>query len=388
MSYDVIIVGGGPSGSILAIALGSSGLSVAVVDRLSPEDSISKANDGRAFAVAQGSADVMRKYHMWNGMEVDTQTITDIMISDDGGPGYLHYTAEDAGNIPMGYMLEHWQLRQHLEYVRKNYRNISWFAPASVTKIDFNSANVTVHLQGGLSLKAQVLVGADGRNSQMRELGKFKTTSWKYDQKAIVCKISHTKPHMGVAYEHFMPNGPFACLPMPGDYSAVVWTDKPDIVDSMMNLNDNDFTNEMQKRFGQALGDFKLASPKWSYPLGIQFVHKYISTRLALVADAAHVMHPVAGQGLNMGIRDVGSLADILIKHKKLGADIGQHVVLEQYQRARRFDNALMLGSTDGLIRLFSSNFTPVRVARSLGLSVVNSLPMVRKFFARQAMGR
>jgi len=236
-------------------------------------------------------------------------------------------------------------------------------------------------------IQAQLVIGADGRNSWVRRSANIGLTKWGYDQTAIVCTVESERSHQNIAQEHFLPNGPFAILPMPDKRSSIVWTESSRNAPVLMGLSAEDFQSELAERFGDYLGAVQVTGPRWSYPLTLQFAKKSIDTRLALIGDASHGMHPVAGQGFNMGARDACALAEVVIQTKNLGLDVGAGRVLDDYDRWRHFDNHMMLAATDGIVRLFSNNSTPIRFARTAGLALVDKVPFAKKFFTRSAMG-
>ncbi len=384
---DVVIVGGGPIGGTLACALAKAGLQVAVVDQAPAEKMLDPDLDGRTFAVSYGSSKILDKVGIWSSLEKYTQPILDIRISTERSHSFLHYDHRDIGDNPMGYMLEISRLRQAIYKSVQSYPNINWHAPNRISTVESTDSKVVAKLDDGARLSAKLCLAADGRNSQLRAQAGIKVTRWDYDQVAIVCVIEHDDPHASVAHEHFLSAGPFAVLPMLNNRSAIVWTEKPDVASKMMDLSDEAFNDEMQRRFGDSLGKLRLVGKRWSYPLSLLIAHKYIDKRLALVGDAAHVMHPIAGQGVNLGFRDVEALANTIIEAYELGLDIGSFTVLERYQRKRRFDALTLLLVTDGLNRLFSNDITPIRLLRQAALGVVGKLPFAKRALMRHAMG-
>ena len=252
---------------------------------------------------------------------------------------------------------------------------------------------VSATLNDGSKISAALVIGCEGRISPTRESAGIKLTKWSYEQTAIVCTVEHERPHNFCAQEHFLPSGPFAILPLPGTdkkpgcRSSIVWTERADLAPIMMDLDDDDFLEELQIRFGDFLGELKIIGPRFAYPLTLQFAESYTAPRLALAADAAHGMHPIAGQGLNMGLRDVAVLAEVLSDAKKAGLDIGGAETLEKYERWRRFDNTLMLAVTDALTYLFSNDIKPIKLARDIGLAAINQVAPLKKLFMRHAMG-
>jgi 2-octaprenyl-6-methoxyphenol hydroxylase len=251
---------------------------------------------------------------------------------------------------------------------------------------------MTVHLNTGEKLTASLVIGADGRQSQVRNAVNIGIKGWSYGQTAVVLSVDHDKSHEGIAYEHFQPGGPFAILPMYNDAgeskrAAIVWTEKDTLAQALIAADDATFRAEFTKRFGTFLGDFDFVGPRFSYPLSLQFADRYVAHRVALVGDAAHGMHPVAGQGMNMGVRDVAAMVECLVEAYRLGQDLGAPHILEKYQSLRRSDNLLMLGLTDALVRLFSNDIPPIALARRLGMHALQHMIGPKKFFMKHAMG-
>ena len=393
LEAEVLIIGGGLVGATLAIALGSSGLRVCVVDTVDPITNLDAKFDGRVSAIALASHHILKTLGLWAALDKNAAPILDIRVSDGDSLFFLHYDHQDTGDKAFGYMVENRNLRKSLLQRLKSLDTVTLIAPASVVSLKRSTNGIEATLTNGLKIRALLSVAADGRGSKTRDQAGIKTTSWSYKQSGIVCTVSHEKSHNFVANEHFLPAGPFAILPLKGDKkhqgnrSSIVWTERADLSPSIMALEDSAFKKELQRRFGTFLGDINIVGPKWCYPLSLQYSHETIANRLALIGDAAHAMHPIAGQGLNMGLRDVAALAEVIIDANRLGIDIGDKVVLERYQRWRRFDNTLMLVMTDGLNRLFSNNIGPIRLAREIGMALVNKTPPLKKFFMRHAMG-
>lgn len=264
---------------------------------------------------------------------------------------------------------------------------LTLLAPAKITGVSRDNFGVEVTLENGDVWHAPLLIAADGKRSKIREDAGIKVIETGYKQTAIVCTIEHTLPHEGLALERFLPVGPFAALPMQGNRSALVWTEPDDRAPGMLALPDEAFHDEIRQRLGDFLGDFKTTGKRFSYPLHLILATRYIDTRLALVGDASHAIHPIAGQGVNVGFRDVAALAELIIDARKLGLDIGSQNLLAHYQRWRRFDSMSMGAITDGINRLFSNDAAPLRIARRTGLKLVNSAPPLKRFFMWHAMG-
>lgn len=390
---DILIVGGGLVGAVAARALSNSGLSIIVVDGQDPSLATSAAFDGRASAVAAASKRLLTAIGIWPYLEKDVSPILDIRVADGASPMFLHYDHEDVGVGPLGYLAENRHIRCASLSALENDPNIIFLAPMRVEKLVRDSNHITATLSDGSIVTASVAIAADGRGSKTRENARIKTTDWRYPQEAIVCTVEHEKPHAFIAHEHFLPAGPFAILPLkgtperPAQRSSIVWTERAAHARQFIELDDPSFIRELSRRFGDFMGKISVVGPRFCHPLGLQFADTSVAQRLVLIGDADHGMHPIAGQGLNMGYRDVAALVDVLAEARHVGLDIGSAAVLERYQRWRRFDNTLMLAVTDGLNRLFSNDIAPIRLARDIGLGGVNRMPGLKKILMRSAMG-
>lgn len=383
---DVVIVGGGMAGLSLACAFGGAGLDCVVVDREDPATAVDAAFDGRVSALAHATCQMFKGLGVWPHVS-ESQPILDIRVSDGDSLLFLHYDHRDLGDEPFGHMVENRATRLALLARVAELPTVRLLAPAGVTDVRRNAARSEVHLADGTVVSAPLCVGADGRNSPLRQSAGIKCAAWSYHQVGIVCTVHHELPHRGVAQERFLPAGPFAILPMTGDRSSLVWTERADLAPAMMALDEAAFTAEMASRFGDYLGALEVVGPRWSYPLALHLAERYTDRRLALVGDAAHGIHPIAGQGLNLGLRDVAALAEVIVDTARLGLDIGDAVPLERYQRWRRFDALLLAAVTDSLNRLFSNDIEPIRLARDLGLAAVNRMGPLKKVFMSHARG-
>jgi 2-octaprenyl-6-methoxyphenol hydroxylase len=389
---DIMVVGGGVAGFSLTALLAQAGLSVICVDRAPLADRIDKNRDGRAQALSAATCRVLDAIGAWSLMAPHAAAITDIAILDADAPVALNFLSREIGDQAFGQNIDITIIRSCLAQILGNLPTATVMAPAAVVGFRAEAASIVADLEDGRQVRAKLLVAADGRESPLRQMAGIGVTRWTYDQQAIVCAMHHENPHDGRALEHFFPEGPFAVLPLSDGpdgvfRSSVVWTTKPAIAAAMMDVNDVEFTAGLQEKCGERLGRVALVPGRWCYPLGVHHAHHYIAPRLVLVGDAGHAMHPIAGQGLNMGMRDVASLAEIIIERARLGLDIGTMDGLRRYQQWRRPDNIAYISFTDGLNRLFSNHLPPVALARRVGLSMVERLPPIKHFFMRQAMG-
>jgi 2-octaprenyl-6-methoxyphenol hydroxylase len=391
-NVDVAIIGAGPVGGALACRLAAAGKTIALVDRAALPPMEHPDFDGRAYAIAAGSRRLLDEAGLWDALPYPPCPILDIRVTDGkvgrpASPLNLHFDHTAVGEDPFGWIIEARALRIALNQRLHNDNNIFLLAPAEARVIRTEDAvNITAN---GVEIRAKLVVAADGRDSRLRDEAGIPVTRIPYKQSAVVCAIAHEKPHKGVALEHFLPGGPFAQLPMSAtgeheNLSAIVFTDSTGIVARLGLLDDARFTREVAKRLGPQLGAIRLIGRRWTYPLSAMHAARYTSTRLALVGDSAHGIHPIAGQGLNLGLRDALALADLIAASD----DPGSPALLAAYQAARRPANLLMLAATDSLDRLFSTNNPAIRLARDLGLAAVNQMPSLKRRFMLAAMGR
>ncbi len=386
---DILIAGGGFAGLALAIALkqGSDGtFSVMVADPALNRP----GEDLRASAIAAAARRLFETIGVWQAIEAGAQPILDMVVTDSKvdaamRPTFLTFDGEIAPGEPFAHMIENGAMTAAL-LDKARGEGVELMA-AAVTGFSHDAARVNAALSDNSIRSARLLVAADGARSQIREQAGIATHGWNYDQAGIVTTVAHERDHNGRAEEHFLPAGPFAILPLTGKRSSIVWTETKDEAARIVALPDGEFHDELEKRFGLHLGDIEVVGSRRAYPLGLFVARSFIAERIALVGDAAHVIHPIAGQGLNMGLRDVAALAEAVIDAARLGIDIGAVTVLERYQRWRRFDTMAMGLATDSLNRLFSNNSDVLRLARDVGLGVVDRLPNLKEFFIREAAG-
>ncbi len=384
---DVAFVGGGMVGMTAAIGLARHGLEVAVVDGAAPAATTAPAFDGRCSAIAYASCRMLEALDIWPLLAAEAQPIREIRVSDGDSRLFLHFASQEIGDAPLGQMVENRHFRLALEARRRALAGIALHAPARVARVARSAGSALLTLADGRRIRAALLVGADGRNSFMRRRAGIRTPRWRYDQVGIVATVAHERDHRGIAHERFLPPGPFAILPLTGCRSSLVWTARADTKPAIMALSKAAFEAEVGARMGDFLGAIEVVGPRWSYPLGLHVAERFIAPRLALVGDAAHGIHPIAGQGLNLGLRDVAAFVEIIVEAARRGEDIGSPFVLERYERWRRTDTLVLAAVTDGLNRLFSNDIAPLRLARDLGLGVVNRLPPLKRFFISHARG-
>lgn len=384
---DVLVVGGGLAGSALGAALAGTGVTAVVVDRADPKILKNQKLDGRVTAIAFATKRMFDALGVWRTMVEDAAPIEEIRILDGRSPAVLHYDHRDVGDDPLGWMVENGTLRRALLEGAESGRGIRYLAPESIRRLERSADGVEAELASGRRLRARLAVAADGRDSETRDAAGIRCTRWSYGQTAIVLVVEHEAPQDFVAVEHFRPAGPFAILPMQGRRSAVVWTEPDARVPALLALPDDEFDHELARRFGDFRGRVRTVSPRLAYPLRFSHAERYAAERLSLVADAAHALHPVAGQGINVGFRDVAVLAEKLVVAKARGEDLGGAKLLGDYERARRVDVFAMAAATDGIVRLFSNDILPLRLARGFGLGLVERIPPLKRMFMRHAMG-
>jgi len=384
--FDIIIVGAGLVGLTAALALSQAGFKTALIDSKIGTDN---PRDPRASTLAASSFQLMKNLGLAAALTPHIQPIDDMMIGE-GRPGLispltLHFDGQKRRSS-MAYMIENNRLVTELSTAATTAPNLAIHMGSAMTVCEFDSRCGVLTLASGETLAAKLIVAADGRNSAVRRSVNIAVETRPYDQSAIVTTVEHERDHNGVAYQMFFPGGPFAILPLTGRRASIVWSDKTSAVHSALALGDEAFAAELARRFGDHLGAIKILSPKLSYPLSLQMAESYTAPRLALIGDAAHVVHPIAGQGLNMGLRDVAALTEVLSRAKATGLDIGG-AELAEYGQWRRADNRMLAVATDQLNQLFTSRITPIRHLRRLGLSAVDKSRLAQIFFMSEAAG-
>jgi 2-octaprenyl-6-methoxyphenol hydroxylase len=387
---DMLIAGGGFAGLTLAIALRQGlgpSVSVTVAD---PTLGKSHADDERASAIVAAARRLFETLGVWHSVAAEAQPILDMVVTDSRvddavRPVFLTFAGDVEPGEPFAHMIENRILIPALE-AKAREAGVALRATA-VTTVSQDGERAAVALADGSTLKARLLVAADGARSSIREQAGIAVRGWEYGQSAIVTTVGHERDHEGRAVEHFLPGGPFAILPLTGRRSSIVWTETTDDAERIMALPDDAFHAELEQRFKLHLGDIRTVGARRVHPLGFFIARSFIAERIALVGDAAHVIHPIAGQGLNMGLRDIAALAEVLVDAARLGLDPGAADMLERYQRWRRFDTMTMGLATDGLNRLFSNRSAALRVVRDIGLGLVDRVPNLKRLFIREAAG-
>ena len=390
---DVLIVGGGLNGPALALALSRAGLTSVVIDAAPRAKLADAAFDGRSYALALASGRMLRALGVWAKVQDQAQPMLEIKVTDgragEGAlsPFHLHFDSGELEEGAMGQMVEDRHLRAALLDAIEADPRITTRYSETVVAQKAGHASVEITLASGESLTGRCLIGADGRKSGTAERAGIKRQGWDYGQTALVCAIAHDRPHGGVAHQFFMPPGPLAILPLKGNRSSIVWSETHANAAAFHALDDAAYMAMLRPRFGDFLGEIRLEGGRYTYPLNLTLAERFIAPRMALVGDAAHGMHPIAGQGLNAGFRDVAALAQVMRDAKMRGEDIGAETVLRAYEQWRRFDTASLAVTTDLTNRLFSNDNPFLRLVRDVGIGVVNAVPSLRRGLMREAAG-
>lgn len=387
---DILIIGGGLNGPALALADG--GLSVTIIDALPADARGEDTFDGRGYALALASQRLLAAVGVWGDVAAHSQPINEVKVTDGRAgegpsPWALHFNSDEMADGPMGFMVEDRHLYRAFQNGLRRHLLITQINDETVIAQETGVAHVSVETASGRQLTARVLIGSDGRKSGTAVRAGIKRRGHDYNQTALVCAIGHEQPHHGVAHQFFMPPGPLAILPLTGNRSSIVWSETTAEAARIDALPDQEYLAYLRPRFGSFLGEISIAGTRFTYPLNLTLANSFIADRLALIGDAAHGVHPIAGQGLNLGLRDVGALAEVLILAKRRGEDLGAVDVLERYQAWRGFDTATLAMATDGFNKLFSNDNSLVRAGRGFGLGIVNAVPSLRKRFLSEAAG-
>lgn len=403
-THDVIIAGAGLAGASFALAAAQGGLRVAMIDPQPFEAQLAATFDGRSTAIAWSTFRMLDVLGLGESLRPHACRMDHILVTDGRRPGaaskaaspaYLRFDADEIGDgnggEPLGYMVENRRIRVALaEAVGRS--DIEVLAPARVASVDVQPGAARVALEDGRILSAPLVVGAEGRGSVVRKAAGIGTVGWKYDQSGVVATVRLGRDHGNVAHEYFLPGGPFAILPLTDQRASLVWTEPTKRAEALRTASDAAFQSHLMRRFGDFLATPERPwatpeGPRFVYPLSLELAERLTAPRTALIGDAAHGVHPVAGQGLNMGLKDAAALAEVLVEAMRLGEDIGSEIVLDRYVRWRRFDNTVLAAGFDAFVRLFSNDIAPVRLARDLGMAAVNRIPPLRQAFMREAGG-
>ncbi len=394
---EVLVIGGGLAGQAVALALaggaGGTPVDVVLVDAGDPARYATAAFDGRASALTETSVNMLAALKVWEALRPDAEPMREIRITDSrlgaqARPVLLHFGRELRPGRPSAFMVENRHLHAAMYKQLESCDRLTIRAETRPEHLAFADGHVLAQLSDGSDIRCRLLVGADGRTSSVRSRAGIETVGWSYRQCGIVTTVIHERPHHGIAEEHFLPAGPFAILPLPGNRSSLVWTEAETDARHIAALPDDRFTAELARRFGAHLGRVEPTGPRHVFPLAVQIARDYVAPRVALVGDAAHVIHPIAGLGFNLGLRDAAALAEVVGDGARLGLDIGSLAVLDEYQSWRRFDSLLVALVTDGLNRLFSNDSAMLAAMRRLGLSAVDRATPLKRFFVDEAAGR
>lgn len=397
--YDIVVAGAGMTGASAALALDAAGFQVALVDPQPFPAQLEPSFDGRASAVAYSSFRMLRVLGLAEALEPHACRIEQILVTDGRSPGaatrpaaafHLRFAAEEiadrSGGEPLGYLVENRRIRAALASALAR-SGVDLLTPARVQTLTAEAGSARIGLADGRELRAALVVGAEGRESTVRRLAGIGVTGWRYRQSGVVATVRHARPHGGVAYEHFLPGGPFAILPLTEDRASLVWTEPTVRAEALDAASPQAFEAHLRRRFGDFLGEVSVEGPRFTYPLGLQLAERWTASRVVLLGDAVHSIHPIAGQGLNLGLKDAAALAETLADAARRGEDIGAEAVGERYAAWRRFDTVALAAATDAFTRLFSNDFAPVRLLRGLGMAAVNRIGPARRFFMAEAGG-
>ncbi len=397
--YDVIIAGAGLAGATFALAAAQGGLRVVLVDPQPFDAQLAPTFDGRSTAIAFSTFRMLDALGVGTALRPHACRMDRILVTDGRRPGaatrsqspaFLRFDADEIGDRtdgePLGYLVENRRIRLALSEA-VTAAGIEVRAPALVVKVEVDAALSRVTLADGAVIEAPLVVAAEGRASTVRKAAGIETVGWGYEQSGVVATVSLGRDHGNVAHEYFLPSGPFAILPLTGRRASLVWTESTRRGEALQAASDEAFLSHLMRRFGDFLEDVTVLGPRFVYPLSLQLAEQLTAPRTALIGDAAHAVHPVAGQGLNMGLKDAAALAEVLVDALRLGEDIGSETALDRYARWRRFDNAALTAGFDGFVRLFSNDIAPLRLARTLGMAAVNRIAPLRRAFMHEAGG-
>lgn len=388
-SYDIIIVGGGMVGATLACALGDSSLKVAVIEaNQSNFDWQEGTHDIRVSAITHASQHIFENLGVWKSMQHDGVAAYNKMhVWDATGQGQIHFDSTDVGQADLGHIIENRIIQKAVQTRLSDFDNIDLLMPVQLQSMQINEQGVEIIASDGLKLNTKLIVGADGANSWVRKQADITLRSWAYHQNAVVCNVTTSESHQNACWQQFMVEGPLAFLPLADGQSSIVWSTTEEKAQSLLNMDENDFNQELQVTFGSSLGRIQLSSERGAFPLRLRHANQYVQKHLALIGDAAHTVHPLAGQGVNLGLLDAVVLAEELLRAQEKKREIGTLSTLRRYERRRKGDNIAMLAAMDGFKRLFSNDIIPLKLLRNSGLNIADKLNPLKNLMIKRAMG-
>lgn len=385
LCYDVVIIGGGINGLTAACALAQQGFKIALLERDNISKKIHNTRDGRGISIARYSKDILEQYDIWSYIAKDVGEMHKIIVRDGDSTTHLEFDNSLVNNEPLGFLIESDNILKGL-YEKLLHTSVDIFEEHECKDLVFGPDSVQIILSNNKKLESKLAIVTNGKNSQIRSLLGLSHNIKEYNQTALVFNIRHSKPHENCAYECFLKNGPFALLPLSDpNQSSVVWCDDKDIAEIKLNLKALEF--HLQTRCASIYDDVKVITEVVKFPLSLTYMDEYYKGRAVFIGDSLHSIHPVAGQGYNLSIRDINMLTELLVKYQSLGFDIGSEVLLQEFMRHRQRDNLIMIRATDGLNSLFSNDNSMIQFFRRFGLAAVNSMPSLKKFFMNRAMG-
>ena len=389
---DIAIVGGSLTGAATALAAAQAGFRVVVVDQLAAHTQVEQGFDGRSYAMALTSVRLLKALGLWADLAETAQPILKIKVADGSpstgpSPLFMQFDHAEIEEGPMGHMVEDRFLRPLLQRAMARYETIEYIAGTALIEQSISGSEMQLTLSDGRQISTSLLIGADGRKSPSAGRAGIKRNGREYGQTALVCAIQHEIPHNGVACQYFLPAGPLAILPLTENRASIVWSETAQNAKQIMALSEADYLSILQPRIGDYLGKISMAGQRYSYPLDLTLAESFVAPRLALIGDAAHGVHPIAGQGLNAGLRDIAALVQVLKEAKLRGEDIGASATLMRYQEWRRFDATSLALATDTFNRLFSNDNSLLRLGRDMGMAMINAVPKARRSFIREAAG-
>ena len=387
--YDIIIVGGGMVGATLACALGNSSFKIAVIEaQQSHFDWPEGSHDIRVSAITHASQHIFENLGVWESMQQDGVAAYEQMhVWDASGQGQIHFDSTEVGQADLGHIIENRIIQKAVQNRLSDFDNIDLLMPVQLQSMQMSKQGVELLCADGLKLMTKLLVGADGANSWVRKTAGISLSSWAYHQNAVVCNVNTSESHQSACWQQFMPEGPLAFLPLADGQSSIVWSTTEEKSQSLLNMDEHSFNQELQLTFGSSLGRIQLSSERSAFPLRLRHANQYVQKNLALIGDAAHTVHPLAGQGVNLGLLDAVVLAEELLRAQENKREVGALSTLRRYERRRKGDNMAMLAAMDGFKRLFSNDFTPLKLIRNSGLNIADKLNPIKNLMIKRAMG-